>query len=289
MNELKELEGKAREIRKSIFRMIVHAGGGHTPASLSIVDLLTVLYFKILKVNSCNPKADERDRCILSKGHSCAALYAVLAEKGFFSKNILNTFCQEGSSLGGHPDMHSVPGIDASTGSLGHGFPFGVGVALSGKLDTKNYRVYTILGDGECQEGSIWEAAMFASHHKLDNLVAIVDHNKLQAIDTISNVVNLNPLRDKWQSFGWETREINGNDIKQVLENMRAIPFSKNKPSAIIAHTTKGKGISFMENKAIWHYRLPNPEEMESACEQLGINKADLTALPELGHKPARG
>jgi transketolase len=273
MNEIKELEDKAKEIRRIVFRMIVHAGGGHIAPALSIVDLLTVLYFSVLRVCPHNPKADDRDRCILSKGHACTALYAVLAERGFISKSALNTLCKEDSSLGGHPDMHSIPGVDASTGSLGHGLPFGVGVALSGKLDKKDFKVYTILGDGECQEGSVWEAAMFASHHKLDNLVAIVDYNKLQAIDKIDNIVTLKPLKDKWESFGWEAREINGHDLKQIVESLQAIPFSKDKPSVIIAHTIKGKGISFMENVPIWHYRLPNPKEMKIAREQLEIDK----------------
>jgi len=272
MDSLEELENKTRDIRRIIFRMIVKAGGGHTPSSLSVVDLLTVLYFRILKIDPNNPKADDRDRCILSKGHACAALYAVLAERGFIKTEVLNTFCQYGSILGGHPDMHSVPGIDASTGSLGHGLPFGVGIALCGKKDGKSYKVYVILGDGECQEGTIWEAAMFASHHRLDNLIAIVDHNKLQAIDSINHVDSLKPLLEKWKSFGWSAKEIDGHNLNQIYQSLQSIPFTQNKPSVIIAHTIKGKGISFMENIPLWHYRLPNVQEREMAYTELGID-----------------
>lgn len=271
MTESVDLQNKARELRKIIFESICQCGGGHIAGSLSIVEILTVLYYGVLKVDAKNPKDSARDRFILSKGHAGIALYAILADKGFFPKSELNKFGRKGGILGGHPDMHKVPGIEASTGSLGHGFPFGIGIALSGKLYKKGYRVFVLLGDGECQEGSVWEAAMFAPQHKLDNLIAIIDYNKIQAMDRLDNIVTLNPLADKWQAFGWEVREVDGHNLRALRETLESAPFKKGKPSLIIAHTVKGKGISFMENTPIWHYRLPNRKEMKIACKELNI------------------
>ena len=276
MDELMRLEDIAREIRRKIVIMICHAGGGHIAPSLSSVEILVALYFKILKIDKNNFKDNNRDRFILSKGHASAALYAVLAKKGFINENILNTFCQRGSILGGHPEAHLIPGVEVSTGSLGHGLSFGVGIALAGKLDKKDYRVFALLSDGECQEGSVWEAAMSASYHKLDNLVAIIDHNKLQSLGRIDSILSLKPLIDKWKSFGWEVREIDGHSIPQIISVLGSVPLSKNKPSVLIANTIKGKGISFMENVPIWHYRLPNKDEMKIACEELDINENEL-------------
>lgn len=273
---MRNLEKKAQELRKTIIRTICKGGGGHIPASLSIVEILTVLYHdNILNIDPKNHSDSQRDRFILSKGHACVALYAVLADRGFFDKKILDTFGKRGSILGGHPDMHKVPGIEASTGALGHGFPFGAGIALAAKMDKKNYRVFVLLGDGECQEGSIWEAALFAPQHKLDNLVAIIDYNKLQAMDRLDKIVSLNPLAQKWNAFGWEVREVNGHDMDELEEVLRVIPFVSGKPNLIIAHTTKGKGISFMENVPIWHFRLPNEKEMKIACGELGLDKIE--------------
>jgi transketolase len=237
------------------------------------VEILTVLYHQVLRVDPDNPKDPDRDRFILSKGHASVALYAILADKGFISYEQLATYGHSGTMLGGHPDMYTVAGVEASTGALGHGFGFGVGMALAGNMDGKDWRVFTLLGDGECQEGSVWEAAMFAPQHNLDNLVAIIDYNKLQALDRLENIVSLEPLADKWKSFGWEVREVNGHDISALLDVFQAVPFATGKPSLVIAHTIKGKGISFMENVPIWHYRLPNADEMKIACAQLGIDE----------------
>lgn len=267
-----DLYQKTRELRRATFKTICKGGGGHIPGSLSIAEILTVLYYDILNVDPKNPQDPQRDRFILSKGHACVALYAVLADKGFFDKKHLGIFGRRGAILGGHPDMHKIPGVEASTGALGHGFPFGVGIALAGKMDKKNYRVFALLGDGECQEGSVWEAAMFAPQHKLDNLVLIIDYNKAQAMDKLDNIVSLDPLAAKWQAFGWEVREVDGHDIPELTDVFKKAPFVKGKPSLIIANTTKGKGISFMEDVPIWHYRLPNDKEMKIACEELGID-----------------
>jgi transketolase len=269
------LEEKAKELRKIIFRTICNGGGGHIPASLSIVEILTVLYYRILKVDPSKPNDPRRDRFILSKGHACVALYAVLADRGFYDRKHLRTFGKRGTILGGHPDMYKVPGIEASTGALGHGFPFGVGMSLAAKMDKKNYRVFVLLGDGECQEGSIWEAALFAPRHKLDNLIAIIDYNKLQAMDRLDKIVSLDPLAEKWRAFGWEVREVNGHEMDELEEVFRTVPFAAGKPNLIIAHTTKGKGISLMENTPIWHFRLPNEKEMEIMCCELGLDKAE--------------
>lgn len=268
---MKNLTDKAKEVRRILFKTICNGGGGHTPASLSIVEILTVLYFEILNVDPKNPRWPERDRFILSKGHAGVALYAVLAQKGFFDAELLNTFGKFGTILGGHPDMHKVPGVEASTGSLGHGFPFSVGVALAGKIDKASYRVFTVVGDGECQEGSVWEAAMFAPKHRLDNLVCIVDHNKLQAMDRLDNIVPLAPLAEKWKAFGWAVCEVDGHNVGQLKDVFSRRSIEPGKPALIIAHTVKGKGVSFMENVPIWHYRMPGPKELEIAAAELGL------------------
>jgi len=266
-----DLSAKAKELRRVIFNSICNGGGGHIPASLSIVEILTVLYYAVLNLDPKNSKDPKRDRFILSKGHAGVALYAVLADRGFFPKDELNKFGKENSILGGHPDMYKVPGIEASTGSLGHGFPFAVGIALAGKMDGQNYKVFVIMGDGECQEGSIWEAAMFAPQHRLDNLVAIIDYNKLQAMDRLEAIVGIEPLADKWRAFGWAVQEVDGHDIAALQNIFKKAPFAKGKPSLIITHTVKGKGVSFMENSPIWHYRLPNPEELKIVCKELEL------------------
>lgn len=266
-----DLQAKARELRQMIFKTICAGGGGHIPASLSPVEILVVLYYNILNIDPKNPKDSQRDRFILSKGHACVALYVVLAERGFFDKGHLDTFGRRGTILGGHPDMHKIPGVEASTGALGHGFPFGVGIALAGKMDKEDYRVFILLGDGECQEGSVWEAAMFASQYKLDNLTVVIDYNKFQAMDSLDKIVGLEPLADKWQSFGWEVKEVDGHNIDELQNVFQAAPFVKDKPSLVVAHTTKGKGVSFMENVPVWHYRMPNEEEMKVACGELGL------------------
>jgi len=276
MDEITELENIAKKIRRKTFLMIFHAGSGHIAPSLSTVELLVALYFKILKIGKNNYRDNDRNRFILSKGHASAALYAILAEKDIIDENILNTFCQRGSILGGHPEAHLIPGVEVSTGSLGHGLSFGAGMAFAGKLDKKDYRVFALLSDGECQEGTVWEAAMFASHHKLDNLIAIIDHNKLQSLGQIDNIVSLKPFADKWESFGWGVREVNGHNISEIIDALEKVPFSKNRPSVLIAHTTKGKGISFMENVPIWHYRMPNEDELKIVLDELDIDESEL-------------
>ena len=267
--QISELSKKAAEIRAVLFEMVCAGGGGHIPSALSIVELLVVMYYRILNVDASNPKKADRDRFILSKGHACTALYPILADKGFIGPDKLRQFGKKGTCLGGHPDMHLVAGVEASTGALGHGFPFGLGIALAGKFDKAPYRVYVVLGDGECQEGTIWEAALFAAQHKLDNLVAIIDHNKLQAMAPLGEIVSLDSLAEKWRAFGWAVKEIDGHNIKEIAETLEATPFESGRPNLIIAHTVKGKGISYMENVPIWHFRLPNSEEMAIAKREL--------------------
>jgi len=269
-----DLTHKAHELRALIFKTIIAAGGGHIPTSFSIVEILTVLFYKVLNFNLENHNDPDRDRFILSKGHGAVSLYAVLADLGFFDTDMLMSFGKKGTRLGGHPDMYKVPGVEASTGSLGHGFPFAIGQALAGKIDKKDYRVYALLGDGECQEGSVWEAALCASHNELDNFIAIVDYNKFQAMDRIESINALEPFVDKWKAFGWETVEVDGHDIGELLETLKSVPLKKGKPNLIMAHTLKGKGISYMENQAIWHYRMPNEEEMKIACQELGLKES---------------
>ncbi|MFA5147166.1 MAG: transketolase [Candidatus Omnitrophota bacterium] len=267
-----DLRTRARDIRQVIIKTICKGGGGHIPASLSIVEILTVLYNGILKIDTKRPKDPARDRFILSKGHAGVALYAVLADSGFFDKSHLDTFGRRGTILGGHPDMHKVPGVEASTGALGHGFPFGMGMALAAKMDKKDYRVFVLLGDGECQEGSVWEAALFAPQHKLDNLTVIIDYNKLQAMDRIENIISLEPLADKWKAFGWAVKEVDGHNIPELRKTFASVPFVRGKPNLVIAHTVKGKGVSFMENVPIWHFRLPDRKETEMICRELEMD-----------------
>lgn len=271
MDDIEDLKNHAREIRKRIFLMCERAGGGHIAPSFSVVEILTALYFRVLRRDPDDPETPDRDRLILSKGHACAALYASLAEAGIIDESLLDAFCLPGGRLGGHPDRHPELGIEATTGALGHGLPFGVGIAWAGRMDRAPYRVFVVLGDGECQEGSVWEAAFIAAHHGLDNLAAVIDYNKLQALDEIQAILALEPLADKWRAAGWCVREADGHDLAALVDGLGSVPFEPGKPSCLIAHTVKGKGISFMENKPIWHYRLPVGEEMERARKELGI------------------
>ncbi len=268
---MEQLEQKALQIRGDIFKAMCNGGGGHLPTSLSMVDILTVLYCRHMKIDPLRPREEDRDRFILSKGHGGVALYAVLADLGFFSREHLDTFGRKGTILGGHPDMHKVPGVEASTGALGHGLPFGAGVALAGKKDNKAYRVFVVVGDGECQEGSIWEAALFAAQMKLDNLTVIVDNNNLQAMDPLDAVIGMEPFVDKWKAFGWATAEVDGHDMSALDGILSTLPLKPGKPSLIMAHTIKGKGISFMENVPIWHYRPLKLDELERASAELGL------------------
>ncbi len=260
----------ARQIRAQVLKMIHHAKSSHMGSSFSMIELLVTLYTKVLRVDPYRPDWPERDRFILSKGHACAALYAVLAERGFFPRACLDRFCKDGSPLAGHITHTGVPGVEVSTGALGHGLAIACGMALAGKRDGAMYRVFAMLSDGECDEGSTWEAALFAPHHHLDNLAAIVDYNKIQSLGTVKEVLDLDPLAAKWEAFGWAVREIDGHDFEQIEHSLLNVPAEPGKPTCIVAHTVKGKGVSFMENKLLWHYRAPDSEEMSKALAELG-------------------
>lgn len=268
-NEKTDLEQIARRLRRYVVTMIAQAGSGHPGGSLSAADIVTALYFKELRYNPANPQWPDRDRFILSKGHAAPILYAALAESGYFPVAELNTLRKMGSCLQGHTDRTLTPGVEMSAGSLGQGLSFAIGTALAGRLDKRSYRVYALLGDGECDEGQVWEAAMAAPHFKLDNLTAIVDHNGLQLDGTNRQIMNLEPLTDKWRSFGWHVIEINGHDFPSILGAFQEARKIKGQPTAIIAITIKGKGVSFMENNVDFHGRSPNPEELAKAMKEL--------------------
>ena len=270
-----ELRRKAITIRQHVIKMISARGKGHTGPALSMVEIAAALYFGVLRVDPENPKHPGRDRFLLSKGHACTALYASLAERGFFPVARLDEYYRLDSLLGGHP-VNGLPGIEASTGSLGHGLPMAVGMALAAKMDRRDHRVFTVLGDGETQEGSVWEAAMAASHYKLDRLVAVVDRNGLEIDGPTETVMALEPLAQKWESFGWAVCSVDGHDLSSLVQTLKSAPFGSGKPSVVIAKTVKGKGIDFIENRKEWHHRAPDPQQAEEAFRQL---QAQLTAL----------
>jgi len=259
----------AKKIRLHVLSMTNLGKSSHIGSILSIVDIVSVLYENILRIFPNDPKNDLRDRFILSKGHAGAAIYAVLAEKNFFSKENLKHHCLNGSNLSGHVSHKGIPGVEFSTGSLGHGLSVGCGMALSAKIDKKKHKVIVLLSDGECDEGSNWESILFASHHKLSNLIVVVDYNKLQSIKSTSKTLNLEPFSDKWKSFGWEVKEVDGHDHNKLKRSLIRKKSSKEKPLCIIAHTTKGKGVSFMENNTLWHYRSPQGNEFIDAKNEL--------------------
>lgn len=264
---VKTLERKAVEVRRSVLEIIKHGNSGHTGSDMSCADILTSLYFHILNVDPENPEDPDRDRYIQSKGHAAEVLWAVLAEKGFFPKEELETFYGFGSRLIGHPN-NKVEGIEMNTGSLGHGLPISVGTALAAKMDEKSYHTYTLLGDGELAEGSVWEGAMAAAHYKLDNLTAIIDRNGLQITGKSEDVMGVEPLGEKFEAFGWQVLDVeDGNSIEQLLEAFDT-PHESGKPKMILAHTTKGKGISFAENQAGWHHKVPSEEEYAQAMKE---------------------
>ena len=265
IEKVEELQEKAKEIRNGIIEQIYRAQSGHPGGSLSIADILTVLYFNELNVDEKNPTWEDRDRLVLSKGHCSPALYSCLANRGFFELEELNNFRKIESNLQGHPDMKKVPGVDMTTGSLGQGLSSANGMAIAGKMDNKDYRVYCILGDGEIEEGQIWEAAMSSSKYKLDNLCVIVDNNNLQIDGTIEEVMSSYPIDKKFASFGFEIIKINGHDIDEIMKAFEVAKNVKGKPTCIIAETIKGKGVSFMENKVEWHGKAPNQEQYEIA------------------------
>ncbi len=268
---LNYLREQAREVRYQIIKMIARAGSGHPGGSLSATDIGAALFFHEMKHNPKNPEWDERDRFILSKGHAAPLLYVLLAKSGYFEESYLKTLREYKSILQGHPSSYLTPGVEVSTGSLGQGLSIGCGIALAGKMDEKNFRVFTLLGDGELDEGQVWEAAMFAAHKKLDNLCAIVDRNRLQIDGDTEDVMALESLQDKWKSFGWNTIKIDGHDFEEILDAFEKFKNNHNKPFVIIARTIKGRGVSFMENKAEWHGKVPTGKLLEIALQELQI------------------
>jgi len=251
-----KLDQRSKTLRKLIVRSLIGGGKGHMGAAMSLVEILRVLYDDMINFDPKKPLLSERDRVVLSKGHGCLALYAILVDKGFFPASELDTTSQVDSILGGHPEHAHVPGVEASTGALGHGFPISVGIALAAKIKKQKHKVYTIVGDGETNEGSVWEAALLASKHNLSNLKVLVDYNKIQSYDFVKDVSKLEPIVDKWRSFGFDVSEVNGHDIKELKKNLELfINNSNNKPSVTICHTIKGKGFYFAENNPEWHYR----------------------------------
>ncbi|MEW6610912.1 MAG: transketolase [Patescibacteria group bacterium] len=265
---LQELSHLARDIRKETLRIIADAKSCHVGSCFSCIDILTALYFHTLRIDPKNPPWSERDRFIMSKGHGVAALYVTLAKRGFCSPDILTHYIKDGSALAGHVTRTAMPGIEASTGSLGHGLSIGVGMALALKKDQPQSRVFVLLSDGECDEGSTWEAALSAGHFGLDNLIAIVDYNKIQSYGRIAEVMDLEPLADKWRAFRFEVRELDGHDFSALITAFSHLPLQYGKPTLILAHTIKGKGVSFMENDFEWHYHTPTSQQVEDGiCE----------------------
>ncbi len=264
-----QMQEKTKKLRANILKMIWEAGSGHPGGSLSSVDIIAVLYNKIMNQDPANPSWDQRDRFVLSKGHVCPALYAVLADSGYFPEEELMTLRKYGSILQGHPQMLKTPGLDISSGSLGQGLSVSVGMALAFKMNGENNRVYCLMGDGELQEGQIWEAAMAAGHYKLDNLCGIVDYNRLQIDGKVEDVMDINPLAEKWKDFKWNVIETDGHSLKNLEEAFLAAKAYQSKPTVIIAHTIKGKGVSFMENNSEWHGIAPNKHQLEMALAEM--------------------
>jgi transketolase len=275
-DQVAELRRRAVRIRLRDLRMVYEAGLGHVGGEFSAIDILTTLYFGVLRYDPARPDDPRRDRFVLSKGHSAAALYVTLAEAGYFDPAELSTFQGPLSRLGGHPDRTKLPGVETNTGPLGHGMPVAVGIALAAKFTGATYRTYTLTGDGELQEGSIWEAAMAAAHHELDGLTVIVDRNGLQQGDRTESTVRLEPLADKWRAFGWSVREVDGHDHAALLELLRSVPFERGRPSCVIAHTHKGQGVSFIADQVGWHHHVPTADEYQRATAEL---QAQLDAL----------
>ena len=267
------LQRRAAELRGRVVLMSHQAKSAHLASSLSCCDVLAAAYWHALKIDPANPKDPARDRFILSKGHAAMAIYSTLAYRGFFPIELLDTYTKDGGQLAEHPPANLLAGVEAATGSLGHGLPIGCGIALSGRINKgMPYRVYALLSDGECNEGSVWEAAMFAAAQKLENLCVVVDYNKWQATARSNETLQLSPLREKWESFGWDAIEIDGHDVGRLATLLAEIPNGSGKPVALIAHTIKGKGVSFMEDDNNWHYRAPTAAEVEAANKELGLS-----------------
>ncbi|MEA4909781.1 MAG: transketolase [Anaerolineaceae bacterium] len=267
---IEELQCIAQRLRAEVLTMVYQAGEGHPGGSLSAADLLAALYFRVLRINPLQPEWPERDRFILSKGHAAPILYAALAERGYFPKEQLKAFRQIDSILQGHPDMHKTPGVDITTGTLGQGLSDGLGMALGGRVLEKDFRVYVLLGDGEMQEGQVWEAIMAAGNWRLDHLTAIVDYNGLQNDGALAHIQPLEPLADKWRAFGWRVLEIDGHDMAQIVSALESIPAAAGQPTVILARTVKGKGVSFMEGVAGWHGKAPNQAQYQQAMAEIG-------------------
>lgn len=266
--DVQRLKEQAVKIRERVLEMCHSAGCGHIGSSFSIVEMMTALYFRCMKIPRSGVKEAERDRLVLSKGHGCPTLYAALFDCGLLPESALEGFSRNGGILEQHPSRNPAYGIDVSSGSLGHGLSIGAGMALSGKLNGEDHRVFVIMSDGETNEGSTWEAALFAAQHGLDNLVAIVDYNKMQALGKTRDIIGLDPFSSKWEAMGWAVREVDGHDFSEVVPTLEQVPFLSGKPNMIIAHTVKGKGVCFMENDLLWHYRCPDEEEYHKAtCE----------------------
>lgn len=267
---MNKLDKRSIEFRKKILQMVDNARRGHIGSALSVVEIMRVLYEDVLRLDPKNPLWEDRDRFILSKGHGCLALYTALAEKGFIRNEELSKFCEFDSILGGHPQYGKVPGVEASTGSLGHGLSVGVGIALNGKIDKKDYRTFVLMGDGECNEGSVWEAAMCASKHKLNRLIAMVDYNKMQCYGPTCEVQDLEPFADKWKSFGFNVKEVNGHDMTALRDILKKTPFDNKKPQVVICHTVKGMGIRSLESHAPSHHKSRiSDEEMKTFFKEL--------------------
>jgi transketolase len=270
MTPTAELAAIARRIRARVVEMSHAAETPHLGSSLSCVDMLVAAYWGAVAIDPLRPLNPGRDRLILSKGHAATALYAVLAERGFFDAALLNTYDEDGSALPEHPGLQCVPGVEAATGSLGHGLPLALGMALAGRITGYDYRCFVVMSDGECEEGSVWEAAMFAPVHKLDTIIAMIDYNKWQATGRSDQIMALAPLCEKWRAFGWDACEVDGHDMEALLEALQRAPDGSGRPRVIIAHTVKGKGVSFMEDDNNWHYRIPTAGEVQQARQELG-------------------
>ena len=266
------LQKQAARLRGKVVEMSHKAQAAHLASSLSCCDVLAAAYWHVVSIDPTSPTDPDRDRFILSKGHAAAALYATLAFKGFFPESELETYCQDGGRLAEHPPANMLAGVEAATGSLGHGLPIGIGMALAGRIEQRRYRVFALMSDGENNEGSVWEGAMFAAAQKLEQLCIVIDYNKWQATARSNETLMLAPLADKWRAFGWDATEIDGHDVGRLAELMSNIPNGSGKPVAIIAHTVKGKGVSFMEDDNNWHYRAPTAEEVVEAHKQLGLS-----------------
>lgn len=267
--KIKSLELHAARSRRNVLRMVAASGHGHLGGALSCIDVVTALYFNKMRVDPENPKMPDRDRFILSAGHKCMAQYAVLAERGFFSKSVLDTYGSLLSHIPGHPDMHKLPGVEANTGALGHGMSIACGMAMGAKLDKLDSKIFVVTGDGELPEGSNWEAVAAAAHFRLDNLVVFVDSNKLQISGNVDQIMKMTPIDQHFQGFGWATMNINGNNMAEIVKTLEEIPLEKDKPTAIIMNTTKSKGVSFAENNAAYHYWSPNQIDLAKAIEEV--------------------